>query len=709
EGSPPGNNSRKEPPASAAGTSGPKVDEDGNKHNPKVDAPTPGETERKVVDSKTAETLLGTAVITTEITTTTYDPTGGVGMDTINKLLQEQEKKEKRTEEASNEPTMSAVVPDTKSTDSAGDSSKTKAADGESRNTENTKVEDHQPGSTGVQDAVVDGGNDDPPPPNPPKPKPNPNPNQSGSDGGPTSGEASTAGTEHGGGGGPGAPGGGGGGGGSGSSSSSASEPSGSGSTGEHTPGSSGPGSTGTSQPGTSGTGSSGGQQGAGSSTSGGQGSMSNDQTLPSLPPSKPFDPQDLVPYVPAIIPAVVGIGIIAFFLWKYFAYLAKRRRTYRTVRDVPSPPLDEDILDHLQRGELPPPAYGYTMVTQPASAAERRGQRPPRVHKRTIIELHLEVLNECEAADWATVQDDFYGIIVEVFARDLQPDTDTNNNILGVSTTKQGLSGTHVSSTDSAGIDSCPPNEDDPWSCMETIQLATGPCPPHDPDLWSCMETIHLATVPCPPNEDDRWNCMQSIQLDHEQTRPSDHGDATSACTQWITWIDRNKHIVRACTTEPWFLQLKADWKQYLREHMAQHAHNRVSGHIVFGEAATLQMRKLRLWKPWVAKQHALMNIYGAQEWFQHLLENIEEQIPATGEVPRVEKHLEVEKVMGTEHILIVRDVPRTQLHPQTYMQQPLTAQTWILILALVIEQCEVECRLHDRELYVDELLEQL
>uniref|UniRef100_A0A2K6KIA7 CD99 molecule (Xg blood group) n=1 Tax=Rhinopithecus bieti TaxID=61621 RepID=A0A2K6KIA7_RHIBE len=32
-------------------------------------------------------------------------------------------------------------------------------------------------------DAVVDGGNDDPPPPNPPKPKPNPNPDQAGSSG----------------------------------------------------------------------------------------------------------------------------------------------------------------------------------------------------------------------------------------------------------------------------------------------------------------------------------------------------------------------------------------------------------------------------------------------------------------------------------------------------------------------------------------------
>ncbi|KJP84944.1 hypothetical protein AK88_05422 [Plasmodium fragile] len=259
EGSPPGNNSRKEPPASAAGTSGPKVDEDGNKHNPKVDAPTPGEKERKVVESKTAETLLGTAVITTEITTTTYDPTGGVGMDTINKLLQEQEKKEKRTEEASNEPTKSAVVPDTKSTDSAGDSSKTKAADGESRNTENTKVEDHQPGSTGVQDAVVDGGNDDPPPLNPPKPKPNPD--QSGS-----SGSFSDADLADGVGG------------------------------GEQKGGASG---------------------GGGGAAVGGSGGRGADAAvtpdIPSVPPGLTWE--DIKPYTPAIIPAVVGIAVIAFFL----------------------------------------------------------------------------------------------------------------------------------------------------------------------------------------------------------------------------------------------------------------------------------------------------------------------------------------------------------------------------------------------------------
>ncbi|KJP84679.1 hypothetical protein AK88_05689, partial [Plasmodium fragile] len=216
---------------------------------------------------------------------------------------------------------------------------------------------------------------------------------------------------------------------------------------------------------------------------------------------------------------------------------------------------------------------------------AERR-RRHPRVHKRTIIELHLEVLNECEATDWENVKDDYLQIVVQQFAQDLMRDDDRNNNILGVSTSNHGLSGSNASSTLDPPIDSapypCPVDEDGPWSCMESIQLETDPCPPNDadPDPWSCMETIQLATDPCAPNDCDPWSCMETIQFDAHHSRAHSHpGDATSECTQWINWIDRSKHILRECTTQPWFLQLKADWKQYLRQHMAANEDNVVSG----------------------------------------------------------------------------------------------------------------------------------
>ncbi|KJP85745.1 hypothetical protein AK88_04615 [Plasmodium fragile] len=397
------------------------------------------------------------------------------------------------------------------------------------------------------------------------------------------------------------------------------------------------------------------------------------------LPPThlfpKAVDPKDLVPYVPAIIPAVVGIAIIAFFLWKYFAYLAKRRRTYRTVRDVPSPPLDEEILEHLQRADLPPPDYGYTMIRdrQPSSIPGRG--RPPRVHKRTIMELHLEVLHECDAAAWENVKDDYLHILVHEFMGGNNMCTSSSD----VCTPDDGLA-THDSTTrdvttahstnrdlpiDSDGTDPCPPHDPDPWSCMETIQLATDPCRPHDPDPWSCMETMELATDRAPPHAEDRWNCMESIQLHAQQSRAhSDHGDETSACTHWINWIDRNKYFLRACATQPWFLQLKADWKQYLREHIVSDA---ASGD--HKTAATMERTKLDAWQAWVAKQHDLMNTYSAEAWFQHLLHNVQQETaPEKRAVPIAEKALELDKVMAAEDILRVRVAPCTQLHQQPY-----------------------------------------
>ncbi|KJP84805.1 hypothetical protein AK88_05565 [Plasmodium fragile] len=657
--------------------------------------------------------------------------------------------------------------------------------------------------------AVVDGGNDDPPPLNPPKPKPNPNPNQSGATGSSPGGGSSTE---------------------------DSSSP---GSPGHQTPGSSGPGSTGTGstgtlQPGTTGDGSTGvpnpGSSGPGSAGTGttGQAQPGGSQQGPGAAPTednvggltKTEDKKELMhdqgtswpgltwedvkPYTPAIIPAVVGIGVIAFFLWKYFAHLAKPRRTYRTVRDVPSPPLDEDILDHLQRGDAPPPDYGYTVMRAPRrdTFADRRAQRPPRVHKRTIIELHLEVLHECEATEWESVKEDYWKIVVEEFAqefaKDLMRDEDTYNNILGVSTSNHGLPGNNVSSTDSKGTDPCPPNDCDPWSCMENIQFATDPCPPNaddphpsscmqpihlamapcqpnkddpdpptdsdepdawkcmetiqlptdpcppnadDPDPWKCMETIQLAPHPCPPNADDPWNCMETIQfatapcppnaddpdpwncmetiqLEQQETpalfpSSSDPGNecATPDHINWIPWIHRNKHILRECTGQTWFLQLKADWTQYLRAHMATNEDNVVSAHSAFGEAATMERQKLRLWKQWVAQQHRQVRMYCEQEWFQHLLHNVEEKtVPAKGDVPRVEKHLEVENVNAAQQTLRVRDVPRTQpLHPQLYLHKPLSTKIWILILALVLEHCELERSMQQTELYVDALLQNM
>ncbi|KJP85654.1 hypothetical protein AK88_04685 [Plasmodium fragile] len=430
---------------------------------------------------------------------------------------------------------------------------------------------------------------------------------------------------------------------------------------------------------------------------------------------------------------SAVTVALLGYSLWKYFAYLGQtRRRTYRTVRDVPSPPLDEEILQHLQR-RVPPPDYGYKMIKDTHPASTSGTGRPPRVHKRTIIELDLEVLHECEATEWESVKDHYLQILVEEFARDLQQDAKGYSSFPDAPTTNQDLLGNNVSSTvdpptDTAVTDPCPPHDPDPWSCMEaielatdpsasdaddpdpwrcmeTIQLPTHPCPPHDPDPWSCMDTIQLAKALGPPHDCDPWSCMDTIQLDAQKRRAhSNHREATSACTQWINWIDRHKHILRACTTQPWLLQLKSAWKQYLREHMAaneDNVHRELSEQRSIG---CVEMKK-DAWKKWVVKQHHDMAKYIENDWFRHLLENIDQEtVPDKGAVPPVDK------VMGTEDTLRVRDLPQPQpLHEDSYKQTQLIAKLWMLILAFVIEQCELESRLQEKELYVDELLDHL
>ncbi|KJP85048.1 hypothetical protein AK88_05318 [Plasmodium fragile] len=414
-------------------------------------------------------------------------------------------------------------------------------------------------------------------------------------------------------------------------------------------------------------------------------------------PPPQGATWTDLIPHTPAIIPAVVGIGLIAFFLWKVSIY-------------------DNAGMPHVQAVYTSEHPYGlqYMIVlTQMYSYTRFHSFYPtvltltPFFCLRTIIELHLEVLNECEVTEWENVKDDYLQILVEEFAQELMRDDDRNNNMLGVSTRSDGLSRNHVSSTDSKGTDPCPDGDPDPCKCMDNIQFATDPCPPtaDDPDPWSCMETI---------------------QLEEEQS-PALTGpeDATSECTQWINWIDRNKYLLRECTTQPWFLQLKAEWKQYLSQHWT----DEVSAHREFGERGNMpsaEMKKVRLWKQWVSQQHRQMSTYTEEEWFQHLLNNVEEEkteekwsqreqtlhvsnIPTAQEgathaeaEPRAPENIPFTKVKEPEQ--------QQDHHPELRHTEQLTAQKlWMLILASVIEECEIENIMQDRELYVDALLHKL
>ncbi|ANQ06736.1 SICA antigen [Plasmodium coatneyi] len=189
---------------------------------------------------------------------------------------------------------------------------------------------------------------------------------------------------------------------------------SGSGSTGTWNPGSSGSGSTRTWNPGSSGHGSTG-NQNTGSPRS------TPPQAAGGIKPQKVvnvtkdgIDLSDFIPYLPTI-PVLIGIFAMNYFLWKYFT-MGKRRRRHKRAHRVRGPPsLEEQPLDHVD--DEADGSHEYTLVKerQPRRWPRRSPGKKP-VSRRTIIDIHLEVLDECQREDLHSTKEDFFEILVQAF-----------------------------------------------------------------------------------------------------------------------------------------------------------------------------------------------------------------------------------------------------------------------------------------------------
>ncbi|CAA9989273.1 SICAvar, type II [Plasmodium knowlesi strain H] len=130
---------------------------------------------------------------------------------------------------------------------------------------------------------------------------------------------------------------------------------------------------------------------------------------FPSLS-SFPFD--SIHPYLP-LVPPVLGIMTITYFLWKYFGQLGKIRRFRRAPSRIPGPSVQEQLLDHVQKDS----SHEYRLVKErkPRSVPTRE-KRSGRVNRRTIIEIHFEVLDECQKGDSQLAQKDFLELLVREF-----------------------------------------------------------------------------------------------------------------------------------------------------------------------------------------------------------------------------------------------------------------------------------------------------
>ncbi|CAA9988053.1 SICAvar, type I [Plasmodium knowlesi strain H] len=127
-----------------------------------------------------------------------------------------------------------------------------------------------------------------------------------------------------------------------------------------------------------------------------------------------------LTPFLP-LAPVSIGLSAMAYYLWKYFGPLGKGGpRFRRSPTEIPGSSVQEQVLGHVDEGA----AHEYRLVKErkPRSAPTRtkRSGRDPggsgRVNRRTIIEIHFEVLDECQKGDTQLNQKDFLELLVQEF-----------------------------------------------------------------------------------------------------------------------------------------------------------------------------------------------------------------------------------------------------------------------------------------------------
>ncbi|SBO24424.1 SICAvar, type I [Plasmodium knowlesi strain H] len=120
-----------------------------------------------------------------------------------------------------------------------------------------------------------------------------------------------------------------------------------------------------------------------------------------------------LTPFLP-LAPVSIGLSAMAYYLWKYFGPLGKGgARFRRSPAEIRGPSVQEQVLDHVQEAG----SHEYRLVKErkPRSAATRTKRSGP-VNRRTIIEIHFEVLDECQKGDTQLNQKDFLELLVREF-----------------------------------------------------------------------------------------------------------------------------------------------------------------------------------------------------------------------------------------------------------------------------------------------------
>ncbi|CAI7718620.1 STP1 protein [Plasmodium vivax] len=322
-----------------------------------------------------------------------------------------------------------------------------------------------------------------------------------------------------------------------------------------------------------------------------------------------------------SIIPVLIGGITIFILLSKYsplgllFGNKKKKRHLKQTPKVAVKPPHLEKVSELVERDNLEDMIhdipYGYRIYKIRNNVYMPKKKKK---FKKTIIDIHLEVLDECQKDQWELNKRNFQEIILDEFMKD------------------ENIVCSHTSYNDS---------------------IITNMC---------------------------------------------NNEEIVKKKTLWVNWIERNKGTLEECKNEIWFNMLKSEWKQEQYIYLQKIEESEQSQLNEKKNIPLIEMQK-DIWRQWVAKQHKLMEMYSEKDWFMHLLKCVEEE----------PNELETENSNEKVSLINLDELEKQKLYQQLYKKKQLITKLWILILSLVVEECENEDNINDKELYLDSFLQNL
>ncbi|VUZ99857.1 STP1 protein [Plasmodium vivax] len=306
-----------------------------------------------------------------------------------------------------------------------------------------------------------------------------------------------------------------------------------------------------------------------------------------------------------------------------------------------------------------------------------RRGKRiytpkKKRNLKKTIIDIHLEVLDECQKDQWELNKRNFQEIILDEFMKDeniVCSHTSYNDSIItnmcnNEEIVKKKTLWVNWIERNKGTLEECKNEIDIQKSKENHYRYTLGILDECQKDQWELNKRDFQEIILDEFMKDANIVCSHSSYNDSIITNMCNSEEIGKEKILWVNWIERNKGTLEECKNEIWFNMLKSEWKQEQHIYLQKIEESKESELNERKNIPLLEIQK-NIWRQWVAKQHKLMEMYSEKDWFMHLLKCVEEE----------PNELETENSNENVSLINLEELEKQKLYQQLYKKKQLIA----------------------------------